>query len=114
MMLLLNRRGFSTHVHCPACGHVEIVPVLRPGPDAITANAKSCCAITAAIEQEPPQAVARSAARRQVRYQGLGTEKLQAEIEEQVSRTTSCAAWTATRCSSPAATARARRLSRRG
>ena len=22
-MLLLNRRGFSTHVHCPACGHVE-------------------------------------------------------------------------------------------
>jgi len=22
-MLLLNRRGFSTHIHCPACGHVE-------------------------------------------------------------------------------------------
>ena len=24
VMLLLNRRGFSTHVHCPACGHVEV------------------------------------------------------------------------------------------
>src|SRR5262249_12162916 len=23
VILLLNRRGFSTHVHCPACGHVE-------------------------------------------------------------------------------------------
>ena len=23
VMLLLNRRGFSTHVHCPSCGHVE-------------------------------------------------------------------------------------------
>jgi len=22
VMLLLNRRGYSTHVHCPACGHV--------------------------------------------------------------------------------------------
>src|SRR5207245_2157867 len=23
VMLLLNRRGFATHVHCPACGYVE-------------------------------------------------------------------------------------------
>ena len=23
VMLLLNRRGFSTHVHCPACGYVD-------------------------------------------------------------------------------------------
>ena len=23
VMLLLNRRGFATHVHCPSCGHVE-------------------------------------------------------------------------------------------
>src|SRR5207302_402126 len=23
VMLLLNRRGFSTHLHCPTCGHVE-------------------------------------------------------------------------------------------
>lgn len=22
-LLLLNRRGFSTHIHCPGCGHVE-------------------------------------------------------------------------------------------
>src|SRR5262249_20139064 len=24
VILLLNRRGFSTHVHCPSCGHVEL------------------------------------------------------------------------------------------
>src|SRR5205823_8643282 len=24
VILLLNRRGFSTHVHCPACGYVEL------------------------------------------------------------------------------------------
>ena len=23
VMLLLNRRGFSTHIHCPSCGHIE-------------------------------------------------------------------------------------------
>src|SRR5262249_7727528 len=23
VMLLLNRRGFSTYIHCPSCGHVE-------------------------------------------------------------------------------------------
>ncbi len=23
VILLLNRRGFSTHIHCPSCGHVE-------------------------------------------------------------------------------------------
>ena len=23
VILLLNRRGFSTHIHCPSCGHIE-------------------------------------------------------------------------------------------
>jgi len=26
VILLLNRRGFSTHVHCPACGYVSACP----------------------------------------------------------------------------------------
>ena len=42
----------------------------------------------------------------QVRYQGLGTEKLQAEIEAQVPRPRRARAWTATRCSRPGSHAR--------
>ena len=26
VILLLNRRGYSTHIQCPACGHVVQVP----------------------------------------------------------------------------------------
>ncbi len=29
VILLLNRRGFSTHIQCPACGHVVQMPTLR-------------------------------------------------------------------------------------
>ncbi len=83
VMLLLNRRGFSTHIHCPACGHVE-----------------SCCFCDLALtfhrqrgvllchycgyEVAPPQ-ICSQCGQKTVRYQGLGTEKLQAEIEEKFS-----------------------------
>ncbi|MBY0527813.1 MAG: primosomal protein N' [Gemmataceae bacterium] len=80
VMLLLNRRGFSTHIHCPACGRVE-----------------SCehCDLAATFHRErnvllchycgweaPPPQLCASCGQKTVRYQGLGTEKLQAEIEE--------------------------------
>ena len=80
VILLLNRRGFSTHVHCPTCGFV--------------ANCKNCdLALTfhrqrsslvchyCGHEQEPfrkcPTCQTPS-----ILYQGMGTEKLQAEIEQ--------------------------------
>ncbi len=34
VILLLNRRGFSTHIQCPACGIVVRVPALRDRADA--------------------------------------------------------------------------------
>jgi primosomal protein N' (replication factor Y) len=80
VILLLNRRGFSTHLQCPACGEV--------------ANCKFCdLSLTyhrereialchhCGYEEQPPQRCPKCGAG-QIRYQGLGTEKLQAEIDE--------------------------------
>jgi primosomal protein N' (replication factor Y) len=80
VILLLNRRGFSTHVHCPACGHVESC---RFCDLALTYHKHRDVMLChhCGYEQEPLRncPLCGQAA---VRYQGLGTEKLQTEIEE--------------------------------
>jgi primosomal protein N' (replication factor Y) len=80
VILLLNRRGFSTHVHCPACGHVESC---RFCDLALTYHKQRDVMLChyCGYEQEPLQncpLCGQSA----VRYQGLGTEKLEVEIQE--------------------------------
>jgi primosomal protein N' (replication factor Y) len=80
VMLLLNRRGFSTHIHCPSCGHVE---TCRFCDLALTYHKERDVMLChyCGYEQEPQRncpACGLSA----IRYQGLGTEKLQVEIEE--------------------------------
>src|SRR5262245_35254608 len=83
VMLLLNRRGFSTHVHCPACGQVEACQFCDL---ALTFHRERsvmlchCCGFEAPPPQHCPEC-----AEKQVRYQGLGTEKLTAEVEEKFS-----------------------------
>jgi primosomal protein N' (replication factor Y) len=78
-MLLLNRRGFATYIHCPSCGHVE---QCRFCDLALTFHRESdvamChyCGYEAAPAEQCPEC-----GQAQVRYQGMGTEKLQAEIE---------------------------------
>lgn len=80
VMLLLNRRGFSTHVHCPICGYVA---TCQNCDLALTfhrqRNSLLChyCGF-----EEPPAQKCRACGQQSMRYQGLGTEKLQAEIEE--------------------------------
>ncbi len=80
VMLLLNRRGFSTHVHCPSCGHVESC---RFCDLALTYHKQRDVMLChyCGFEQEPAQRCPQCG-QSAVRYQGLGTEKLQAEIEE--------------------------------
>jgi primosomal protein N' (replication factor Y) len=80
VMLLLNRRGFATHVHCPSCGHVE---TCRFCDLAMTYHKQRDLMVChyCAYEQEPAlncPACGQSA----IRYQGLGTEKLEAELQE--------------------------------
>jgi primosomal protein N' (replication factor Y) len=80
VMLLLNRRGFATHVHCPACGYVE---ACRFCDLALTYHRERDVMLChyCGFEQEPPERCPQCG-RQAVRYQGLGTEKLQKEIEE--------------------------------
>jgi primosomal protein N' (replication factor Y) len=80
VMLLLNRRGFSTHVHCPACGYVE---ACRFCDLSLTYHQQRDVMLChyCGYEQAPPVQCPQCGGP-PVRYQGLGTEKLQAEIEE--------------------------------
>jgi primosomal protein N' (replication factor Y) len=80
VMLLLNRRGFSTHVHCPTCGHVESC---RFCDLALTYHKERDVMLChyCGFEQEPQRSCP-LCGQSAVRYHGLGTEKLQVEIEE--------------------------------
>jgi primosomal protein N' (replication factor Y) len=80
VILLLNRRGFSTHVHCPSCGYVE---ACRFCDLALTYHRQRDVMLChyCGYEQAPPE-LCPHCGQQQVRYQGLGTEKLQLEIEE--------------------------------
>ncbi len=80
VMLLLNRRGFSTHIHCPGCGHVatcahcDLAMTFHRDDAALVCH---YCGFKAA-----PMAKCPICADSTIRYQGLGTEKLHAEVEE--------------------------------
>src|SRR5947209_798206 len=80
VILLLNRRGFSTHLHCPACGFVEQCKFCDL---ALTFHRYRDVALChhCGYETPPPQKCPKCG-QAQVRYQGSGTEKLQAEVEE--------------------------------
>ncbi len=79
VILLLNRRGFSTHVHCQACGHVaQCVNCDLALTFHRTRAALVChyCGFETA-----PYAKCPACQQDGMRYQGLGTEKLHAEVE---------------------------------
>ncbi|MCE9562007.1 MAG: primosomal protein N' [Planctomycetes bacterium] len=80
IILLLNRRGFSTHVHCQACGHVaqctncDLALTFHRSKAALVCH---FCGFETAPFQKCP-----SCTQPGMRYQGIGTEKLHTEIEE--------------------------------
>ena len=79
VILLLNRRGFSTHVHCPACGHVAQCAHCDL---ALTFHRTRAALVCHHCGWEtPPFHQCPSCSEGGIRYQGLGTEKLQSEIE---------------------------------
>ncbi|MGL6075335.1 MAG: replication restart helicase PriA [Fimbriiglobus sp.] len=80
VMLLLNRRGFSTHVHCPGCGHVA---QCNHCDIALTFHRKQAALVCHHCGWETaPMAKCPKCEAPAMRYQGLGTEKLQQELEE--------------------------------
>jgi primosomal protein N' (replication factor Y) len=78
VILLLNRRGFSTFVCCPACGEVAKCKfcdvALTHHQDREVLLCHHC-----GYEQEPPQRCPKCGLA-QISYLGQGTEKLEAEI----------------------------------
>ena len=80
VMLLLNRRGFSTHIHCPGCGHVA--QCINCDLALTFHRMKAALLCHYCGWESAPVLKCTQCGQDSVRYQGLGTEKLQAEIEE--------------------------------
>ena len=78
VILLLNRRGFSTHIQCPACGHV----VRCPHCDiALTHHRTQEIALCHFCDyQIPSPTVCPACEFSGIRYSGLGTQRLEAEV----------------------------------
>lgn len=86
IILLLNRRGYSTHVQCPACGfvlkcdHCDVAMTFHRPENAVVCH--WCDHRT-----EPPN-VCPDCRSPRIRYGGLGTQKLEAEVRARFPRTT--------------------------
>jgi primosomal protein N' (replication factor Y) (superfamily II helicase) len=83
IILLLNRRGFSTSIQCPACGHVVTCPdcdiVLTHHREGEMAICHYCDYQVSA----PPRCP--SCGFEGIRYAGLGTQRLEAEVRSRFS-----------------------------
>ena len=78
IILLLNRRGFSTHIQCPACGEV----VRCPDCDlALTHHREGEKALCHYCDYEilAPD-ICPHCGFEGIRYRGLGTQRLEAEV----------------------------------
>ncbi len=78
IILLLNRRGFSTHIQCPACGKVVQCPDCEL---ALTHHRHDELAICHYCDYQmtaPP--VCPDCGFEGIRYSGLGTQRLEAEV----------------------------------
>lgn len=79
VILLLNRRGFSTHVQCPACGfvlkcnHCDVAMTFHRADAAVVCH-------WCDDRGHPPQ-VCPDCKSPRIRYGGLGTQKLEAEVK---------------------------------
>lgn len=79
VILLLNRRGFSTHLQCPACGHVVHCPHCDIGMTYHRADDYLLCHYCD-HQDRPPQRCPECDSPT-IRYAGVGTQKLEAEIQ---------------------------------
>jgi len=79
IILLLNRRGFSTHIQCPACGHVVKCPACDL---ALTHHREDEQAICHYCDFQMPAPVrCPECAFDGIRFSGFGTERLEAEVK---------------------------------
>ncbi len=79
IILLLNRRGFSTHIQCPACGHVVECPHCEIALTHHKTEQIALCHYCDYHVPAPTQCPECSFAG--IRYGGLGTQRLEAEVK---------------------------------
>ena len=84
VILLLNRRGYSTHIQCPACGEVVRCPDCDIALTHHTTRSTGCpgdqvlCHLCDYRSSPPTRCAACDSG--EIRYWGLGTQKLEAEV----------------------------------
>ena len=78
VILLLNRRGFATTIQCPACGHVVACPDCDMPLTHHRDGSKAVCHYCDYTIGTPPWCPA--CKHDGIRYAGLGTQKLEAEV----------------------------------
>ena len=78
VILLLNRRGFSTHIQCPACGFVLNCPDCELSLTFHRQNNKAICHYC--DHSELPPTICPDCKSQAIRYGGLGTQKLEDEV----------------------------------
>jgi primosomal protein N' (replication factor Y) len=79
VILFLNRRGYSTHIQCPSCGHV----VKCPSCDlALTHHKQGESAICHYCDYQMPSPTScPQCTFAGIRFHGFGTQRLEAEVE---------------------------------
>jgi primosomal protein N' (replication factor Y) len=78
VILLLNRRGFSTHIQCIKCGHVE---KCRRCDISLVYHRDRSAAICHTCDLEmPPPAACSKCKETTINFHGLGTERLEQEV----------------------------------
>jgi len=78
VILLLNRRGFATHIQCPACGEVVRCPHCEI---ALTHHRTQAIALCHYCDYQVPAPTECPKCRfAGIRYGGLGTQRLEAEV----------------------------------
>jgi primosomal protein N' (replication factor Y) len=79
VILLLNRRGYSTHIQCPQCGET----VRCPNCDiALTHHQHGHVALCHYCDYEtPPPNQCPKCHSHDIRYRGLGTQRLESEVK---------------------------------
>lgn len=79
VILLLNRRGFSTRIQCPACGHVEHCPDCSiPMTHHLDGNKAICHYCDHQIPEPNRCSDCGSPA---IKFWGIGTQKLEREVQ---------------------------------